>query len=216
MPKEDKGQASTPGNTLNQVGKMRNCISFIPGWIPANMITLLRVLFLIPIYLVYLSGHPLGVFIRFLLAWLTDIVDGMHARYRHQTSQMGKWLDPAVDKLFVLGLLWMLAPGRLSGYVIGVTLGLELVIVLLTLLISPISKRWLKRQVKIGASMWGKIKMFLQGCGLTVLILGLDIKALQHFSEVLFWTAAVFSLVSIIFYVKSMESTKDRQELSSH
>jgi CDP-diacylglycerol--glycerol-3-phosphate 3-phosphatidyltransferase len=183
---------------------LQSAVKFIPAWVPANLITLLRALLLIPIYFVYQSGHPLWVFILFLLAWFTDILDGLHARYRHQISSLGKLLDPAMDKVFVLGLLWMLAPGRLSWSIILVTVALELLIVLLTVLAAPIAARFLKRRLILGANLWGKIKMFLQGSGLVALILGLDIPALRYFSEVLFWLAALFAGISLVFYTRSI------------
>jgi CDP-diacylglycerol--glycerol-3-phosphate 3-phosphatidyltransferase len=184
---------------------LKGWIKLIPAWVPANGITALRAVLLAPIYFLYQAGHPLGVFGVFVLAWFTDLIDGPHARFRHQESQLGKILDPAVDKIFVLGLIWMLAPGRLSWAIIVVTLALELGIVLMTFLASPLAARVFKRRLLIGANVWGKIKMFLQGSGLVALTLGLNVRALQLFSEVLFWAAAVFAVVSIIGYIKSME-----------
>jgi CDP-diacylglycerol---glycerol-3-phosphate 3-phosphatidyltransferase len=180
-------------------------VGYIPGWVPANLITALRALMLIPIYFVYRGGHPLGVFFLFLLAWFTDIVDGLHARTRGQISSFGKLLDPAADKILVIGLIWMLAPGRLSAAVILTTVVLEAIIVLLTIVCGPLAVRWWQRQMKLGANTWGKVKMFLQGSGLVALILGINIRPLQVFSEVLFWAGAVFALVSIVFYIKSVE-----------
>jgi CDP-diacylglycerol--glycerol-3-phosphate 3-phosphatidyltransferase len=191
--------------TIRSIDWLKGWIRLIPAWVPANLITVLRALFLVPIFFVYQGGHSVWVFLLFTLAWFTDILDGLHARYRHQNSSLGKLLDPAVDKIFVVGLLWLLAPGRLSLYIVLVTVALELAIVLLTVCVGPISAHFLKRRLKIGANVWGKIKMFLHGCGLVALTLGLGIRALQVFSEVLFWSAAGFAVISIVFYIKSME-----------
>ncbi len=211
MVQEDKAPAAKEewiSRCLSGLECLKGYIRFIPARVPANFITGFRALLLIPIYFLYQSGHPLWVFWLFLLAWLTDILDGLHARYRGQTGSWGTLLDPAVDKILVVGLLWMLAPGRLSIYVIAVILALELMIVLLTVLIGPLSARWLKRRLKIGANVWGKIKMLLQGSGLASLILGINIPALQIFSEVLFWCAAAFAITSLVYYVKTMEKER--------
>jgi len=184
---------------------IKGLIRFIPGWVPANLITALRALMLIPIYLAYRWDHLWLAFSLFLLAWFTDIVDGPHARYRNQTNILGKQLDPAVDKIFVVGLLWMFALGRLSWAIIGTTLAIEVIIILMAVAAAPVTLKYWHRRFKVGANVYGKIKMFLQGSALVVLMLGLNIKALQVFSEVLFWCAAIIACVSIYYYAQAFE-----------
>ncbi len=76
----------------------------------ASKITLIRV-FLIPVFMLFLYLSPaaagwkwaaLGVFI---LASLTDFVDGQIARRCNQTSDFGKFLDPLADKLLVISAM---------------------------------------------------------------------------------------------------------------
>jgi CDP-diacylglycerol---glycerol-3-phosphate 3-phosphatidyltransferase len=185
--------------------KNKRLMRFIPGWIPANLITALRALLLIPIYLAYRWDHLWLAFVLFLLAWFTDILDGLHARYRNQSSSLGKRLDPAVDKVFVVGLLCIFATGRLSWAIIATTITIEVIIILIAGVVAPVTLKYWHRRFKIGANVYGKIKMFLQGSALVVLMLGLNIRALQVFSEVLFWCAAVTACVSIYYYARSFE-----------
>lgn len=68
-----------------------------------NIITLLR-LVAIPYmaYLISKDENHIKAFLIFLLIWLTDMLDGYLARHLNQVSNVGKVLDPAVDKLFQL------------------------------------------------------------------------------------------------------------------
>ena len=86
----------------------------------ANKLTLLRV-FLIPVFLVvYYWGFAgsryvaLGIYI---VACLTDLLDGYVARHYNQVSDFGKFADPLADKMLVTAaMLWFVETGRMPAW----------------------------------------------------------------------------------------------------
>ena len=79
---------------------------------PANVVTIVRLLFTIPVLMMMLDGHPGSeswtTFTGWLVLWVTDWLDGWLAR-REGTTYWGAFLDPLADKVLVLGGLVTLA-----------------------------------------------------------------------------------------------------------
>ena len=92
----------------------------------ANKLTIIRVV-TIPVFLAILywgfAGSryvALGVFI---LASLTDLLDGYIARHYNQISDFGKFMDPLADKCLVMAALcWFVEEGTMAGWVLAVVL----------------------------------------------------------------------------------------------
>jgi CDP-diacylglycerol--glycerol-3-phosphate 3-phosphatidyltransferase len=78
-----------------------------------NLLTASRLLALPFIIALCRSGHSLGAVLVFVAAMLTDCIDGWLARRLNQTSRLGLYLDPVVDKAVVLTLFYELAAGRM-------------------------------------------------------------------------------------------------------
>jgi len=98
----------------------------------ASKITLIRVAF-IPVYMLfmYLSGGQPGVWMWaalavFILASLTDYIDGSIARKYNQVSDFGKFLDPLADKLLTIASMTMFCQwGMLPAWALMIILTRE-------------------------------------------------------------------------------------------
>ena len=133
----------------------------------ATKITLARVA-MIPIYLVlmYLSGGQPGLWMwlalaLFMVASLTDFVDGYIARHYNQVSDFGKFLDPLADKLLTIAVMTMFTEwGRFPAWALMIVLAREFAVTGLRLVAAPkghvIAAAW-SGKVKTASTMVGLI-----------------------------------------------------------
>lgn len=139
----------------------------------ANKLTIFRII-LVPIILIipYLNiqgelwGVPLTyliIDIIFILASLTDKLDGYIARSRNQITTFGKFLDPIADKILVIvAMLILVEVGRLPAWI-------PAIVVIREFVVSGYRLIAVEKQGKvIAASIWGKIKTCTQMLGLVV------------------------------------------------
>ena len=92
----------------------------------ANKLTILRVI-MIPVFLLVLYLHVPGAnywaLAIFVLASLTDTLDGYIARHYNQTTDFGKFMDPLADKMLVMAaMLWFVEIGQMPGWALLVVI----------------------------------------------------------------------------------------------
>lgn len=188
--------------------KMKNLTKLRDMNIP-NILTLLRVA-LIPIFMVvfYLpwSGAHIASALIFMLAAMTDMLDGYLARTLHQTSAFGKFLDPVADKLMVAVAL-VLIVGEYQGK-FNVTLTIPAAIIVCREIVISALREWMAEAGKsrsVAVSFLGKIKTAFQMGALTLLLAeivaynGLLINA----GIVLLWLSAALTIWSMIIYLRA-------------
>ena len=136
----------------------------------ASKITLIRVAF-IPLYmfLMYLSGGQPGLWMWialavFVVASLTDYVDGQIARKCNQVSDFGKFLDPLADKLLVIAAMTMFCEwGKFPAWALMIVLTREFAVTGLRLVA-------VGKGTVIAAGKSGKLKTASTMIGLCVLM----------------------------------------------
>ena len=136
----------------------------------ASKITLVRVL-LIPAYMatMYLSGGQAGLWMYlslaiFIVASLTDYVDGYIARHYNQVTDFGKFLDPLADKLLVIAAMSMFCEwGVFPAWALMIVLTREFAVSGLRMVAGPKGK-------VIAAGWSGKVKTFSTMVGLCVMM----------------------------------------------
>ena len=89
----------------------------------ANKLTILRVI-LIPVFLVLAYAGKLGWALAvFVIASLTDMLDGYIARHYNQITDFGKFMDPLADKVLVMAAMcYFVEAGRMPGWALAIVL----------------------------------------------------------------------------------------------
>ena len=181
-------------------------VNHMPFNIP-NLITWLRIL-LIPVFVAvfYLSNETIDPHLKnlaatavFLLASITDWLDGYLARKLNQYSAFGAFLDPVADKLMVAAALIVLVKlGRADAIISFIIIGREITISAL--------REWMAKlgeSKSIAVSMLGKIKTTFQMVAISMLLyherlLGIDCQAI---GSLLLYLAALLTLWSMGYYL---------------
>lgn len=177
-----------------------------------NKLTILRV-FMIPVFIFFLFARfipncdyiALGIFI---LASLTDMLDGQIARRKNLVTNFGKFMDPIADKLLVCcALICLLVMGRISGGMVGGSI-VVIVIIAREFIIGGFRTVAADNGVVIAASMWGKVKTTFQMIAICLMIA--NIEALNIVTIVITWVSVTLTIVSLVDYlVKNKDILKD-------
>ncbi|OKH28558.1 CDP-diacylglycerol--glycerol-3-phosphate 3-phosphatidyltransferase [Chroogloeocystis siderophila] len=164
-----------------------------------NWVTLSRLLAL-PILLYYLENPTpqtrwLSVGI-FLIAAMTDWVDGYLARRLNQITELGKFLDPLVDKLLILApLLPLIKLEQVPAWGVFLILAREL-----TVAGWRVTPSLTGTTAITGANFWGKLKTVSQIAAIALLIAPLPV-TWQFLSLIAFWVAVALTLISGAIYL---------------
>ena len=149
-------------------------------------------------------GNYIAVAI-FIVASLTDMLDGKIARKYNLVTNFGKFMDPLADKLLVCSaMICLIELDRLAAWIVIVIISREFIISGFRLIASD-------NGVVIAASYWGKFKTTFQMLMVIVLILNVQMPFFQILGKILTYAALILTVVSLIDYiVKNKDVLKEQ------
>lgn len=172
-----------------------------------NKLTLMRVI-MIPFFIVFLLVPitPYNNWIAlaiFVIASLTDFLDGYIARKYKLVTNFGKFMDPLADKLLVCSaLICLVELEKIPAWMVILIIAREFII-------SGFRTIAADNGVVIAASYWGKFKTTFQMIAVCLLIA--DIQAIALVTQIVLWIAVILTVVSLVDYlVKNKDVMKDK------
>ena len=171
-----------------------------------NKLTVLRVI-MVPFFVFFMLTDVGGAANKwialalFVIASLTDMLDGKIARKYNLVTNFGKFMDPLADKLLVCSaMICLVEMGKLPAWIVIVIISREFIISGFRLIASDNGR-------VIAASYWGKFKTTFQMLMICLMIA--DISALSAVTAAVMWIALILTVVSLVDYL-----VKNRDVLS--
>ena len=163
-----------------------------------NKLTVFRVV-LVPFFVAFLllSGTNESLkwvaLVIFVVASLTDLLDGLIARSRILVTSFGKFMDPLADKILTIsGMICLIELGRIPSWIVVIIVAREFIISGFRLIAT-------EHGIVIAANYWGKWKTTFQMIMIILMIMNLP--ALQMVTTIVMWVALVLTIVSLVTYI---------------
>jgi len=169
----------------------------------ANILTSVRI-FLIPVFMFFLlySSVPYSKVIAaviFIVAAITDSLDGYIARTRKIVTNFGKFLDPLADKLLITAALVCLVElKKVSSWVAMIIIGREFIVTGLRMVAAA-------EGMVISANVWGKLKTISQIIAVVLLLIDNYPFVLMGFpfDKIMLYIAVILTIYSGFDYIKT-------------
>ena len=164
----------------------------------ANKLTLLRVV-LVPVFMSFLlmngTAWQLAALAVFVIASLTDMLDGQIARRCNQITTFGKFADPLADKMLTTAaFLVFMQKGIINSWAVMIILAREF-------MVAGVRLAAVSEGKVIAASFWGKFKTVSQMAAIIIAILVLNISAVPQSAAVI--VTNIFVWISVVLTVIS-------------
>ena len=204
--------------------KMREKVKNLP-----NQLTVFRVFLIVPFVVILLGSYHWWDFVMtifgydaaiaeyvalaiFIIASLTDLLDGKIARKYNLVSNFGKFMDPLADKLLVCAaMIGLVEMGRIPAWVVIIIISREFIISGFRLIASD-------NGVVIAASYWGKFKTTFQMVMICLMIVQdapflsnpTHVEVFVLISNIIMWIALALTIISLVDYlIKNKDVMKE-------
>ena len=175
-----------------------------------NKLTVFRVILIVPFVLVMLGSYAEWAWYMalfggiagyadyialaiFIIASLTDLLDGRIARKYNLVTNFGKFMDPLADKLLVCAaLICLVEMDRIPAWIVIIIMSREFIISGFRLVAAD-------NRVVIAANYWGKFKTTFQMIMVCLMIANID--ALAVLTQLVMWIAVLLTVISLIDYM---------------
>lgn len=172
-----------------------------------NKLTTFRVI-LIPFFVFFLLTDLVGAWGKwialsiFIVASLTDFLDGYLARKYNLVTNFGKFMDPLADKLLVCSaMICLIEKGAIPSWIVTIIITREFIISGFRLIASD-------NGVVIAASYWGKFKTVFQMVMICLMIA--DISQIAIVTTIVMYIALALTIISLVDYlIKNKDVMKD-------
>lgn len=176
-----------------------------------NKLTIFRMILIVPFVLILLGCQGLwcvyadyAALTIFIIASLTDWIDGKIARKHNLITDFGKFMDPMADKLLVCSALIALVElERIPAWIVIIIIAREFVISGFRLIAS-------NKGLVIAAGYWGKIKTASQM--LMICLMLLNLPSLQLLTNIVMWVALVLTIISLSDYLLKNKNVLKEQK----
>ncbi|NLM34943.1 MAG: CDP-diacylglycerol--glycerol-3-phosphate 3-phosphatidyltransferase [Clostridiales bacterium] len=162
----------------------------------ANKLTIIRI-FLVPIFLIFIAikdipyGAVIATFV-FIIASLTDKLDGYIARTRNQVTRFGKLMDPLADKMLVTAaLISLVESGIIPAWIAVIIIAREFAV-------SGLRTISAAEGLVISASKWGKIKTVIQIIAIISALLQFNLDIYPEFANKILYYNDIYNILSIL------------------
>lgn len=164
--------------------------------------------------------------VMFIIAGLTDLVDGYIARKYHMESSLGRILDPFVDKVLICGCFIFLVGSNFSDHDSGRSLSdvaawMVVLIIAREFLVTALRGFSEAQGMAFAATVYGKIKMFLQSATVVAILISIahyrDESWARYVRLAFIWPMLIFTVLSMLGYISraAVALKNEKQEVRS-